>query len=454
MAARAKLSTKIFAIIFAVSVAIMLVSSFAATAASFTSYEEEAEELLNAQTATYAKALEGHTVDEAVKKLEAEPFVDVRCTLIAKDGTVLFDNYADPSTLGNHNDREEVKAARASGSVTLMRHSNTLESFTLYAAALSGHDMVIRLAETRTSLASFVGGMWWRLALFMVIIFIVSFILSRWLARKVMAPLKSIDLSAPLDNNAYAELQPLLERVDEQHRELSRQNKELQQAMEMRREFTGNVSHEMKTPLQVIGGYAELIENGMVAPEDIQRFAGLIREEAKSMKVTIDDVLTLSRLDESVDGAAAPVNLAEACKHVVDKLKPTAEQRNVSFALDLDESVMIMGDILLVSQLLTNLCSNAIKYNKEGGVALVEVRRKGDRVQLIVSDQGIGIPEELRERVFERFFRVDPSHNRQVGGTGLGLAIVKHAVEKLGGTIRVEDSDLGGAAFRVELPLA
>lgn len=454
MAARAKLSTKIFAIIFAVSVAIMLVSSFAATAASFTSYEEEAEELLNSQTATYAKALEGHTIDEAVKKLEAEPFVDVRCTLIAKDGTVLFDNYADPSTLGNHNNREEVKAARASGSVTLMRHSDTLESFTLYAAALTGHDMVIRLAETRTSLASFIGGMWWRLALFMVAIFVVSFIASRWLTRKVMAPLKNIDLSAPLDNNAYAELQPLLERVDEQHRELSRQNEELQQAVEMRREFTGNVSHEMKTPLQVIGGYAELIENGMVAPEDIPRFAGLIREEAQSMKVTIDDVLTLSRLDESVDGVAAPVNLAEACRRVVDKLKPTAEQRNVSFALDLDESVMIMGDILLVSQLLTNLCSNAIKYNKEGGVALIEVRRKGDRAQLIVSDQGAGIPEELRERVFERFFRVDPSHNRQVGGTGLGLAIVKHAVEKLDGTIRVEDSDLGGASFKVELPLA
>lgn len=454
MAARTTLSGKIFAIIFAVSLAAMLVSSIATTAASFTSYESEAQELLLSQTSTYARVLEDNTAKEAVAKLEREPFVDTRCTLIDSDGTVLYDNYADPATMENHNNRQEVQAARESGSVTSMRHSDTLESFTLYAAALTGHDMVIRLSETRTSLASFIGGMWWRLALFMVAIFIVSFITSRWLARKVMLPLKQIDLSAPLDNNAYEELQPLLARVDEQRRELSRQNEELQQAMEMRREFTGNVSHEMKTPLQVIGGYAELIENGMVAPEDISRFAGLIREEAQALKVTVDDVLTLSRLDESVDGPTAPVNLAEACRHVTEKLKPTAEQRKVSFALNADESVVVMGDMTLIAQLLTNLCSNAIKYNKEGGIALVEVHRRGDKAELVVSDEGEGIPEELRTRVFERFFRVDPSRNRQTGGTGLGLAIVKHAVEKLGGTICVEDSDLGGAAFKVELPLA
>ena len=454
MAARKTLSGKIFAILFAVSVVIMLASSIAATAASFYSYESEAEDLLLSQTSTYAKALDSYTVEGAVEKLESEHFVDTRCTLIAKDGTVLFDSYADPATMENHNDRQEVKAARESGSVTLMRHSDTLESFTLYAAALTHHGMVLRLSETRTSLASFISGMWWRLAIFLVCIFAVSLVASRWLTRKVTAPLRKIDLSSPLDNDAYEEIQPLLVRVDEQHRKLTRQNEELQRAVTMRREFTGNVSHEMKTPLQVIGGYAELIENGMAAPEDVQRFAGLIRDEAQALKVTVDDVLTLSRLDESVDGPSVPVCLAEICRRVSGRLEQTAAQRDVSFAFNVDKSVVIAGDESLVDQMIGNLCSNAIKYNKEGGVVLVEVHRDKERAVLTVSDEGCGIPQELRERVFERFFRVDPSRSRQTGGTGLGLAIVKHAVEKLGGSIHIEDSDLGGAMFVVELPLA
>ncbi len=455
MSARKTLSGKIFAVLFAVSVVVMLVSSVAATAASFTSYEQEAEALLLSQTSTYASTIEGMSDKEAVELLGKDNFVDTRCTLIAKNGSVLFDSYVDPSTLDNHNSRQEVIEARQSGTVTVMRRSDTLESFTLYAAAATSNGLVLRLSETRTSLASFIGGMWWRLAIFMVAIFIVSFAVSRLLARMIMAPLTKIDLSYPLDNNAYKELQPLLSRVDEQRRELSMQNEELQHAVEMRREFTGNVSHEMKTPLQVISGYAELIENNMVAPEDVSRFAGLIRSEAQTLKVTVDDVLTLSRLDESTQTQMRPVNLAEVCKRVTGRLEQTAAQRGITFSCSYDNKAQAMGDESLIDQAVNNLVSNAVKYNKEGGVVFIEVARDGaGKVIVSVADEGCGIPPELRERVFERFYRVDPSRSRQTGGTGLGLAIVKHAVEQLGGAVRIEDSFCQGAKFIVTLPEA
>lgn len=454
MAARKTLSGKVFAIIFAVSVVVMLVSSIAATAASFSSYESEAESLLLSQTSTYAGSLEGCNEEQAVAKLEQDHFVDTRCTLVAHDGRVLFDTYADPSTLGNHNDREEVIAARESGTVTVMRHSDTLESFTLYAAVTAGDGMVLRLAETRTSLASFIGGMWLRLTVFMVCIFVASMLVSRKLTSMIMSPLKDIDLATPLDNEAYAEIQPLLTRVDEQRRELSRQNDELQQVVNMRREFTGNVSHEMKTPLQVISGYAELIENNMVAPEDVSRFAGLIRSEAQNLKVTVDDVLTLSRLDESIDYKRQPVDLSAVCERVTMRLEQMAQQRNVTFANNLDHSIVVAGNETLVDQVVNNLCSNAVKYNKEGGMVFVDVYLEDDCGVLAVADEGCGIPAELRERVFERFYRVDPSRSRETGGTGLGLAIVKHAVEHLDGDIHIEDSLYGGAKFIVKLPLA
>lgn len=454
MAARKTLSGKIFAILFAVSMAVMLASTIAATAASYTSYEQEAETFLLSQTSTYASAINSLTDQEAIAYLENDSFVDTRCTLVAKDGEVLFDSYADAKTLGNHNDRQEVIEARQSGTVTVMRRSDTLESFTLYAAAATDTGLVLRLSETRTSLASFIGGMWWRLAIFMVCIFAISFGVSRLLARMIMDPLTKIDLSHPLDNDVYQEIKPLLVRVEEQHAELSKQNEELKRAVDMRREFTGNVSHEMKTPLQVISGYAELIENGMVAPEDISRFAGLIRNEAMTLKVTVDDVLTLSRLDESAQAAARPVCLAEVCKRVTARLEQTAAQRDVTFCTSYDNDIFAFGDESLIDQTVNNLVSNAVKYNKEGGVVFIEVGADQDNALISVADEGCGIPPELRERVFERFYRVDPSRSRATGGTGLGLAIVKHAVEQLGGTVGIEDGLCGGTKFVVTLPLA
>ena len=213
----------------------------------------------------------------------------------------------------------------------------------------------------------------------------------------------------------------------------------------------------MKTPLQVIGGYAELMEAGVVPAQDVPRFAGLIRTEASSMRTLIDDVLTLSRLDEQGAGQGQeqgdPVDLAQVCRRVAERLTPRAQERGETIQLACRGSHIVRASASLAEQMVYNLVDNAVRYNREGGLVLVAVTSDDANVELEVSDEGTGIPPELRERVFERFYRVDASRSRETGGTGLGLAIVKHAVETMGGTVSIDDSPCGGARFIVKLPV-
>lgn len=458
MRAPRTLRSRIFAVLFALSLAVLVLVTVATTSASFTSYEREAEGLLLSQAATCAHEIEGQDAAEACKTLEDMPFVNTRCTLVAADGTVLFDNYADPATMDNHANREEIVAAKGSGQVTVMRRSQTLGSDTLYAAASVGDDMVLRLAESRASLASFLGGMAGQLVLSLVAIVILSLVAARLLTRTIVRPLSEVDLKSSdgvFSTSAYEEIQPLLRRIDDQRHELEDKNAELERAVLIRREFTGNVSHEMKTPLQVIGGYAELMENGMVAQEDVPRFAGLIREESESMRALIDDVLVLSRLDERADEAHDPVPLAHVCRRVANRLEPSAQEKDVSIELSLNDDVIAWGSEALVEQMVYNLVDNAIKYTPHGGNVRATVTLWDDQAVFVVDDDGPGIPAALRDRVFERFYRIDESRSRTdgaAGGTGLGLAIVKHAAAALGGKVTVDESPLGGARFIVRLP--
>ena len=451
------LRTRMFVVLFGVSFAVMLAVTVAVAAVCFWVYEGDAEDLLLSQARATA-ALIDDDGDEAqmASELERIPFVDVRCTLISSAGDVLYDNWEDASQLGSHADREEVQAAKSQQQATVLRRSTTLGSDALYAAILLQDGSVLRLAEVRTSLPSFLGGMALPLAVSLVAIVVVSALVSRLLTEHIVRPLREIDLSCPTKNDAYRELQPLLERIDAQYRELAAQNVELEHANNMRREFTGNVSHEMKTPLQVIGGYAELMEAGMVPEQDVPRFAGLIRTEASSMRTLIDDVLTLSRLDEQGAGAGQgqgdPVDLAQVCRRVSERLAPRAQERGESIQLACRGAHVVRASASLVEQMVYNLVDNAVRYNRDGGLVLVTLASDVETVELEVSDEGPGIPPELRERVFERFFRVDASRSRETGGTGLGLAIVKHAAETLGGTVSISDSPCGGARFIVKLP--
>lgn len=218
-----------------------------------------------------------------------------------------------------------------------------------------------------------------------------------------------------------------------------------------RREFTANVSHELKTPLQGIIGSAELIENGMVRQEDLPRFVGHMRKEASRLVALVGDIIRLSQLDEKKELVKEEVDLLEIAGEVCEEMHAAAQERNVSINISGGKAVVCAVRKLLY-EIMHNLCENAVKYNVEGGSVDVEVAGGSDRVVLTVADTGIGIPKEHIDRVFERFYRVDKSHSKDSGGTGLGLSIVKHAVAYHHGTIDVTSEAGKGTEIRVEIP--
>ena len=203
---------------------------------------------------------------------------------------------------------------------------------------------------------------------------------------------------------------------------------EKEKAEKLRREFSANVSHELKTPLHTISGCAELLANGMVKPDDIPRFAAQIQSESKRMITLIEDIIKLSHLDEGAgDMQRCDVDLAAIARATVENLRPAAKAADVALSVNACPAVIKNGIPQLLEAIVYNLCENAIKYNRPGGFVKVSVEKNADGTVLTVEDNGIGIPAEQQERIFERFYRVDKSHSKEVGGTGLGLSIVKHA---------------------------
>ena len=229
---------------------------------------------------------------------------------------------------------------------------------------------------------------------------------------------------------------------------------ERRQTEKMRREFSANVSHELKTPLTAILGYAELIQSGMAKPEDVARFAENIRKEAGRLITLIEDIMHLSGLDErGKELVKQPLDLGEAAKRAADRLKERAARRRV--CLDVSAAPAgILGVPAVVEELIYNLLDNAIKYNKDGGSVSVQVAQKDDQAVLLVADTGIGIAPEDLERIYERFYRVDKSHTKQTGGTGLGLSIVKHAAALHKAVIHTESTPGEGTVIEVCFPLA
>lgn len=223
-------------------------------------------------------------------------------------------------------------------------------------------------------------------------------------------------------------------------------------AEQNRREFTANVSHELKTPLQGIIGSAELVEGGMVKQEDIPRFLGHIRKEAARLVALVSDIIRLSQLDEKMELTKEQVDLLEIAEEAAESLGPLAKENNIEIQISGDTAV-ITGVRRLLSDVVYNLCENAVKYNINGGKAEIKITRDQKKAILLVSDTGIGIPHEHIDRVFERFYRVDKSHSKETGGTGLGLSIVKHAVLYHHGTIDIQSEVGKGTIIRIEFPI-
>lgn len=445
-AGKQRLSNRLFVTFFALSMLIFAASAAAVVTVSWVTYEGNAEGSLSSQVEVTADRLVGKSEEQMVEDLQSPLLADIRVTLIAGDGSVLYDSYANDATMENHAARAEVVAARKGGSSVTFRRSFTTGADTLYAAVVvDGSDCVLRLAETRASLPYYLGSMVAPLAIIVVLAVAISLLFARSMARRIARPLLDVDLEDPLSSDAYVEVQPLLARIDGQRTELLAKNEQLERSAQMRREFTGNVSHEMKSPLQVIGGYAELIESGMAKGDDAIRFAGVIRSESQSMRELVDDVLTLSRLDEGINDDDSFFDLSEVCRRV-------ARRRDVNVAFRLPECALVKGPEALAEQMVYNLVDNAVRYGCESGEIEVSLERDDDNWLLLVSDDGPGIPEDLWDRVFERFYRVDSSRSRETGGTGLGLAIVKHAAESLGGSVSIVAPRLGGTTVQVTVP--
>lgn len=269
------------------------------------------------------------------------------------------------------------------------------------------------------------------------------------LARQIITPIMQMtrDLEHIQNNVPYKELSPFVSAIYSDR--LLRANNE-----KIRQEFTANVSHELKSPLTSISGYAELITTGLAKPEDIPNFAERIHAESQRMIVLVEDILRLSQLDtmrENADNVSPfeQLNLYALGKECIERQTINAKRAFVTLALE-GKDVLMNGNRQLIEELFQNLCDNAIRYNKPGGRVVISVGRDANNLAFMqVRDTGIGIPMDAQERVFERFYRVDKSHSKETGGTGLGLAIVKHIVLVHDGKLQLE-SELGvGTEIRV-----
>ena len=384
---------------------------------------------------------------------------DIRVTLVSPDGTVTYDSGADAVELPNHADRPEVAAALAEGTGSSERSSDTVGYMSLYEAVRLESGEVVRLSVDRAGVVAFLFQDLAMLCGLAVLLVGASWVVSRRLSRRFVRPILEIDPASGDGVAPYEELDPLVSRLNEQHKELVQRMNAIQDAADMRRDFTANVTHELKTPIASIQGAAELIRDGIARPEDVQGFAGRIYKDAYRLSVLVSDILTLSRLDESersgdreVFGAAERVDLLSVASDAVERLRGRAQRKyEVTISLS-GVSTPIMGNARLLDELVSNLVENAIRYNHPGGRVFVWVLPQGGRPCLRVSDTGIGIPPESQDKVFERFYRVDKGRSRDMGGTGLGLAIVKHAATYHGADIRLVSKVDEGTTITVTFP--
>jgi two-component system phosphate regulon sensor histidine kinase PhoR len=485
-----------------------------------------------------------------LENVEASRF---RITWIDTDGTVLMDTWADQTAMENHADREEIRQAFETGYGSAVRTSATLTEQTYYEARRLADGTVLRVSANQQAAWFLMFGLLWPIAVIAAIAMILSAVLARRMARKIVEPLNRLDLEQPLKNMVYDELSPLLRRIHRQHNQIAAHMEQLRHKADefqqitgsmqdglvvissegivlsinpaaqrvfeaketcigkhflsvdrsaairdavndaldkghgharmnrngrdyqlelsriesdreiigavvlifditeqlytekIRREFSANVSHELKTPLQGIIGSAELLESGLVKSEDVPRFVGHIRKEASRLVDLINDIIRLSQLDEGAVMPAESVDLLQICREVQETLTPSAAKKNVTISV-CGEGFSLSGVRRMLQELVYNLCDNAIRYNVPGGSVRITVGNRQIRVQ----DTGIGIPAEHQSRVFERFYRVDKSHSKQTGGTGLGLSIVKHAAAYHNAAIDLQSTPGQGTTVTIQ----
>lgn len=520
---------KIFWSTIAVALAVLLASCTIIMSCLYGYFEGIQEKQLRNELSLAAAGVE----DSGLAYLRTLEYLDYRLTWVAENGDVLFDSYIEENAMENHGSRKEIRNAFSMGEGSDTRYSSTMMEKTCYYARRLDGGTVLRISISRASMGLLLIGMLRPIIVIVLLSVVLSALLAGRVAKKITEPLNRLDLDEPLENDAYEEMAPLLERIHRQHgqitanlRELKRRKEDFAQitacmkeglvlldeqgmvvsinpaaqrifqtaedcvgkdflaversnemgqalqeglrdghgeirgernglvyqfdfsriesegqtvgavvlafditqqaqAEQTRREFTANVSHELKTPLQSIMGSAELMENGMVRAEDLPRFVGHIRTEANRLLKLIEDIIHLSQMDEGGQLVMEQVDLYKIAQEAADAVAPAARAKRVEMKLT-GEHVSVQGVAHLLFELVYNLCDNAVKYNRNGGRVEISVCNEEAHVVLKVCDTGIGIPPEHIPRIFERFYRVDKSHSKASGGTGLGLSIVKH----------------------------
>ena len=385
------------------------------------------------------------SVDIDVDQIDLSTDLDeLRVTWIDKDGTVLYDNDASAELLQNHYDRPEIQEAFKQGEGEAVRRSDTMNEDTFYYALRLDNGTVLRVATNAQSIwAVFISAIPIILLIILLIISI-CIVISHLLTKQFLKPIEM--MAENLENadyeSPYRELDPLAEMLRTQHTDIL-------SAAKARQDFTANVSHELKTPLTAISGYAELLEGGMVGAEKQNHFYHEIRKNADRLLALINDILRLSDLDrKDSELHFTEVDLYETASECMEVLSVNAKQRNVTIELE-GETSIVCGNKDMLKELVENLGQNAIRYNNPNGKVKISVGTIDGQVALTVKDNGIGIPVSEQQRIFERFYRVDKSRSKATGGTGLGLAIVKHIVEIHDAKIELESAPGAGTTISV-----
>ena len=382
----------------------------------------------------------------------------VRITWIAPDGTVLYDNDTSVDNLDNHLKRPEIQDAITYGSGESVRKSDTLNMSTYYYALRLSDNTILRVSTQAVTLTSIYLSALPIIALLAGIIFIVCILIGHLLTKSIMKPIERMaeqigedsrevkivgDNVSHIELPSYKELVPIYDKIREQHDNILK-------AAKNRQDFTANVSHELKTPLTAISGYAELIENHMADPEAEVVMAQKIRKNAERLLSMINDTIKLSELDHNeITRTFHEMDLYDIVADTCDNLRVNAKDKNIDIEFK-GEHVKFSADSDLIKELTDNLIQNAIRYNVEGGRVKVSVTLENKHPVLTVADTGIGIPKEQQDRIFERFYRVDKSRSRKTGGTGLGLSIVKHIADIHDANIVLSSEEGKGTEIRIE----
>lgn len=433
------MTKKIFHNMLVVGFSTVVITAVLITAFFFGTFENQIKKDLKEETKSIIVAINSGVDIKSYQNQNA------RITLIDKNGEVIFDNKANVSKNENHLSRPEVKEALEHGEGQDVRKSSTMNSTTYYYAMITDDSEILRVSLKTSSIIAMFLKTFYLTIILSVVIILLSFALSYKLAKKIVKPIEKI--TEDLDNitqSPYEELKPFTDKIKIQRAEEKRLSK-------IKREFTANISHELKTPLTSISGYSEMIANGMVANEDVEKIGGIIYKESNRLMNLTHDIIQLSQLEEyDFKPIIDFVDLYEIVKSTVETLSVKAKKKNVEIIFNGSKTIA-KGTKPLIEELSYNIIENAIKYNIENGKVYINVYSENEMAVLDVSDTGIGIPKKYQERVFERFFRVDKSRSKETGGTGLGLAIVKHTVDYLKGELSIKSEEGKGTNIVVKL---